>query len=304
MKSQPHFFRFTRSARQIWSRFAWQLPLLVTGLLAFHPASLFAQEAGAEAVGEGGEAAAAHAQPESLWHTFQEGGIVMWFLLIASFTLIWLTVDLWMRTNRKRMSPPGDVAQVQDLFRTGDYVGAYQYCKNNPSPFADVSRVTLSFTGEGQEATEVAMFSELSRVNATMQTRINYLSVIGVCTPMIGLIGTVIGMKGAFKTLGTSGVGDPGKLAAAIGEVLVATASGLFIAVPAFLLFYILRNKLQGAMLVLQDSVASLFRKMPYEYLKGAHVGDEEFFAATPAWVTGTGAVEEEAAVVVAAADD
>ena len=125
-----------------------------------------------------------------------------------------------------------------------------------------------------------------------IQTRINYLSVIGVCTPMIGLTGTVTGMMKAFDNLGASGIGDPSGLAGAIGEVLVATASGLFIAIPAFMFFYVLRNRLQAGIHDLQEYVTALFRKMPYPQLKDCHVGEEEFFAATPNWVAGAGAGE------------
>lgn len=262
--------------------------LLFGNLLVVAP--IHAQEAAAE---EAVETVHTH----TLMDRFHEGGWVMYPLTLCSIALVWLTVDLWMRTNLKSMAPPAQVAQTQDLFRAGDYVGAYQFCKNNNSYFADVSRVGLSFAGEGQNATEEALFSELAKVNATVQTRINYLSVLGVCTPMIGLVGTVTGMMSAFATLGTSGVGDPSKLAGAIGEVLVATASGLAVAVPAFMIFYFLRNRLQGSMHGLQEIVHALFRKMPYEHLKDAHVGEEEFYAAIPNWVAGG---EPTAAVAIA----
>jgi biopolymer transport protein ExbB len=124
-----------------------------------------------------------------------------------------------------------------------------------------------------------------------MNHYISYLSVIGVCTPMIGLIGTVSGMISAFETLGTSGIGDPSKLASAIGEVLVATFSGLLIAVPAFGLYYFLRNRSSKAIHDIQDTMNSLFRKMPYEQLAGAHIGGEEIYAAIPNWVTANEAV-------------
>lgn len=229
--------------------------------------------------------------PTKIEHTlmdrFHEGGWVMYPITACSIALIWLTVDLWMRTSLKKMAPPAQVAQIQDLFRAGDYVGAYQFAKNNSSSFSDVSRVALSFVGDGEEAVDNALFTELNKVNSTITTRINYLSVIGVCTPMIGLTGTVTGMMSAFATLGTSGVGDPSKLSGAIGEVLIATASGLFIAVPAFMFFYFLRNRLQSSMTGLQDVVGALFRKMPYSHLKDAHVGEEEFYAAIPNWVGG-----------------
>jgi biopolymer transport protein ExbB len=254
-------------------------------LLLYGNVTLFGTASAQEPAAPAG-AAPAHVE-HTLMDRFREGGWVMYPITACSIALIWLTVDLWMRTGMKKMAPPGQVAQVQDLFRAGDYVGAYQFCKNNSSAFCDVSRVALSFVGDGEEAVEGALVTELNKVNSATQTRINYLSVIGVCTPMIGLTGTVTGMMSAFATLGTSGVGDPSKLSAAIGEVLIATASGLFIAVPAFMFFYVLRNRLQGSMHGLQEVVGSLFRKMPYAHLKDAHVGEEEFYAAIPNWVAG-----------------
>ncbi len=224
---------------------------------------------------------------ESLWDEIVKGGGVMIPIAACSIAMIWLITDCVMRTSAKRLAPEPHITGTRDLFRMGDYVGAYQFCKNNPSPFSDTVRVALSYSGDGQTATEDAVMGEISKVSSQIQTRINYLSVIGVCTPMIGLVGTVIGMIKAFKTMGNAGITDPGKLSAAIGEVLVATASGLFIAIPAFMFFYFLRNKLQGAIIGFQDVVVSLFRKMPYEHLKDCHVGEEEFFAATPNWVEG-----------------
>lgn len=259
-------------------------------------AALFAPVAGAQEPAAPATEAAAPASTKTLMDHFHEGGWVMYPIIACSIGLVWLSVDLWLRTSMKKMAPPASVAQIQDLFRAGDYVGAYQFCKNSPSYLNDIVRVGLSYLGDGHNATEEALFSELNKANAAIQTRINYLSVIGVCTPMIGLTGTVTGMMRAFATLGTSGVGDPSKLSAAIGEVLIATASGLFIAVPAFMMFYFLRNRLQASMHNLQDVVTSLFRKMPYAHLKDAHVGEEEFYAAIPNWVAGGGEAAAEPA--------
>jgi biopolymer transport protein ExbB len=125
----------------------------------------------------------------------------------------------------------------------------------------------------------------LSKENSSMQTYISYLSVIGVCAPMIGLLGTVTGMIKAFQKLGAAGIGDPSGLSAAIGEVLVATASGLIIAIPAFGAFYFLRNRAAASLHHIQDIINSLFRKMPYESLHGVHLGDDELYAAIPNWL-------------------
>jgi len=251
--------------------------LLAGGLLLVAP--LMAQEPAAA------EGAKKIIIEESWWDTIKEGGWVMWPIGGFSVATIWLITDLWMRISIKRLAPPAQVAAVRDLFRMGDYVGAYQFCKDGSTAFASIVRVSLSFVGEGQAATEEAMMGDIQKINSQLQTRINYLSVIGVCTPMVGLLGTVSGMKGAFRALKESGSGDAGALSGKIGEVLIATASGLAIAIPAFMFFYFLRNKLQGAIHELQEIVLGLFRKMPYEHLKDCHVGEEEFYAATPNWV-------------------
>jgi biopolymer transport protein ExbB len=88
----------------------------------------------------------------------------------------------------------------------------------------------------------------------------------------------------AFAVLGSAGIGDPSSLSQAIGEVLVATASGLFIAIPAFGSYYWLRNRGAKVLHDIQDTLAHLLRKMPYDKLAGAHIGDEEIVAADPEW--------------------
>lgn len=216
-----------------------------------------------------------------------EGGWAMYPIILFFIATVWLIVDLILRTSHKKMMPPPDVFVAKQAFLAGDYVGAYQAMKAATSPFSNVVQGALGSVGHGKDATEEAIQAGVEKVNSRLQTRINYLSVIGVCTPMLGLLGTVSGMKGAFTALENSGIGDTSALSGAIGEVLMATASGLFIAIPAFMSFYFLRNRLQFAVHVLEEETSSLFRNAPYEYLKDADVGQEETFAAMPNWLQG-----------------
>ena len=225
------------------------------------------------------------ATTKTLWQQIQEGGWVMIPIAACSIAAIYLIIDGVIRTGRPKVAPEEQEKRLKAFFQSGDYVGAYQYCKANPSPLNNVIRVGVSLLGEGKQVAEEGMLGELSKENSRLQTWISYLSVIGVCSPMIGLLGTVTGMIRAFATLGASGIGDPSSLSSAIGEVLVATASGLFIAIPAFMAFYFLRNRATAAMHHIQDIVASLFRKMPYDALSGVHIGDEIIYAATPSWL-------------------
>jgi biopolymer transport protein ExbB len=248
---------------------------LVTATLVLLPTVAFA----AEKAGHGGGTKKTYLQ------VLMEGGWAMYPIFAFFIATVWLIIDLWLRTSNKRMIPAADVNTAKLTFLAGDYVGAYQAMKAATSPFADVVQAALGSVGHGKDATEEALQAGVDKVNSRLQTRINYLSVIGVCTPMVGLLGTVSGMKGAFTALENSGIGDTSALSGAIGEVLIATASGLFIAIPAFMAFYFLRNRLQFAVHTLDEEASSLFRNAPYDYLKDADVGQEETFAAMPNWL-------------------
>ena len=252
--------------------------------LAFVTLSIVASPAFAQSPTPGAPAAPTE-QKKTLWQTIAQGGWVMFPIALCSVATLYLIGDGVIRTMPKKVAPPEHEENVKNLFRHGDYVGAYKYCKENPSPLTNVLKAGIGLLGEGKDVVEEGMTGELSKENSAMQTYISYLSVIGVCAPMIGLLGTVTGMIKAFAKLGAAGIGDPSGLSAAIGEVLVATASGLIIAIPAFMAFYFLRNRASASLHHIQDVVNHLFRKMPYESLAGVHLGEEELYAAIPNWL-------------------
>lgn len=224
------------------------------------------------------------------WDMLVMGGWMMIPLAGFSIAMVWLVIDGIQRSSLKRMIPEADVERLRNFFRAGDYVGGYQACVDNPSAFTNVVRAGLVNVGDGKDATEDSVLAEVNREQTRQSTRLSYLSVIGVCSPMVGLLGTVIGMIKAFGELGQGGATqNTTGLSNAIGEVLMATASGLFVAIPAFMGFFYLRNRLQGAIHDVENEVGNLFRKFPYHLAEGVHVGDQELYANAPAWVEGTG---------------
>jgi biopolymer transport protein ExbB len=105
---------------------------------------------------------------------------------------------------------------------------------------------------------------------------------------MIGLTGTVVGMIQAFAAMGQAGAADPSKLSGAIGHVLHATASGLAVAIPAFIFYYLIRNRVGHSVHAVSDAANDLFRKFPYEHIAHVEFEGGESFAATPNWVEGS----------------
>jgi biopolymer transport protein ExbB len=224
----------------------------------------------------------------SLFQVLKDGGLIMFPLAGFSIAMVWLIIDCAQRTGLGRLMPIADLERLRDNFRAGDYVGAYQGTLENNSVLNNIARIGLVTVGDGKSATEHSIAESIAQEQSKISNRISYLSVIGVCTPMVGLLGTVFGMIDAFESLGGGGATqNTGALASAIGHVLVATASGLFVAIPAFMSFYFLRNRLMGGMNEVEAEVGNLFRKFPYHLAEGVHIGDQELYANAPNWAEG-----------------
>ena len=93
----------------------------------------------------------------------------------------------------------------------------------------------------------------LSIVEGNTLRWIQYMNVIATIAPMVGLLGTVSGMIGAFQTIASGGMGKPELLAGDIGEALITTATGLTIGIPAMIFYFMLRNRLDTRLEELEE---------------------------------------------------
>jgi biopolymer transport protein ExbB len=249
----------------------------LTALLTASPLAALAQEAAA---------AAPTVVTKSLLQELSAPAIIP--LWICSALIVYLVIDLYMKTSTKEFVAPEAVESFRSFFRAGDYKGAYVWAQQNPGILSTVVYAGLKHSPGGKQASEDAMGSAIIGENAKFQSKIAYLSVIGVIAPMIGLTGTVVGMIQAFAAMGQAGAADPSKLSGAIGHVLHATASGLAVAIPAFIFYYLIRNRVGNQIHHLSDAANDLFRKFPYEYLAHTEFEGAESFAALPNWVEGS----------------
>ena len=257
----------------------WLLRLAVC--LFASAACLHAQEA---APAEGAPAKPKTAS-KTLLEVIKDGGVIMIPIGAVSAAMCTLIVLGFITLRRKKLVPDEQVAALRHYFQQGDYQGAVEYCRQHPGFFTDTVYTGLLCVGQGKEVAERAMEDTLAKGIAGLSTRNYYLNLIGVITPMLGLTGTVLGMMNAFATLKTSGIGDPSALAGSIGEVLVATASGLFIAIPAFTFYYVFRNWITAATAYCEDNINTLFRGLPYHDMERVYFGAEPIFAARPNWI-------------------
>jgi len=238
--------------------------LLLTGLLAAAPARAADAEGGSTSV------------IEMILH----GGpliIMIWLAIVAtSIVMVTFIIQLFLQVRRQSLAPKALVAALDESLKNGNFQEAWETCQANSKTYiAAVLGGGLERIGRGKDATDTALIELGIRESQVFKTRNSYVSVIGVIAPMIGLLGTVIGMMGAFAVLGQTGVSDPRKLAMSIGEVLLATASGLFIAIPAFIFYYFFRNRINDAVVYADGELSQLVQDIPFDEVKGMRIGED-----------------------------
>jgi biopolymer transport protein ExbB len=215
----------------------------------------------------------------SIIETILHGGpliVFIWLCIVAtSIIMVTFIIQLFMTARSQSLAPKPLVSALHESILAGNYQEAWETCRANPKVYiAAVLGGTLERIGRGKDATEVALVELGIKESQALKTRNSYLSVIGVISPMIGLLGTVIGMMGAFSVLGQTGVNDMGALALRIGEVLMATASGLFIAIPAFIFYYFFRNRITAAVVYADSELNQLVEDIPFDEVRGMRIGE------------------------------
>ena len=249
--------------------------LILLGLvfLTFAGAAV-AQEAPAAAAAAAAAAPAKLVESKTIWTIIKEGGWIMFPLAIISMWCLSLIIECTIRIRLSNFAPADAVRQLKAAFAEENYQQAWRVCKGKSTFLTNVMRGGLERLGRGRAACEASIAETGLKESMLLRTKVSYLSSIGVVSPMVGLLGTVTGMIKAFQTLGAGGIGDPSKLAAAIGEVLIATATGLMVAIPAFFLYYFFRNRLQTVIVLAEDVVNQLMVDVKYEELQGIKVGE------------------------------
>ncbi len=208
----------------------------------------------------------------------------IWFLVACSLVIVWLVIDLYQKSGRRRLAPPTDLTRIKEHFARGDYEAAFGLAGALSGVLGDAVQAGLRHCSAGAKPAEDAVASSLAGSAARFHTKISYLSVIGVIAPMVGLTGTVLGMIDAFALMGQAGAADPSKLSGAIGHVLHATAGGLMVAIPAFVFYYLLRSRVGHGFHEAGAAVAELFRSFPYDDFAGHSFRGAEPCAARPVW--------------------
>lgn len=170
----------------------------------------------------------------------QAGGWVMLPLALASVAALAICIDRLWTLRRGRIVPPHLVQEVGSAFAAND-PGATALCKG--SALGAILLAGIDSAARGREAMREAMEDAAGAVVHDLERYLTALGTIAAISPLLGLLGTVIGMIRVFAALMRDRAADVAALAAGISEALVTTAAGLTVAIPALMFHrYLLRR--------------------------------------------------------------
>ena len=198
---------------------------------------------------EGAGGAGPPVESHTILQTILGGGpliILIWLAILGtSIVMVTFIIQLFLTLRDEQLAPKALLESLQATIRAGNYQEAWEICRANKAYVARVLKGALERIGRGKDAVETALIEHGLREAQVLRTKNSYLSVVGVVAPMIGLLGTVIGMMGAFAVLGASGVSDPRALSLRIGKcswLRQAVCSSLYRRLSSTITFGIVRR--------------------------------------------------------------
>ncbi len=195
------------------------------------------------------DAAAEAPKSTSLLDIIYTGGWAMVPLGVCSLMVVTFVVLNIRMVSRANLLPASIVAPALTAAAQRDVGQLHNLCTSKPCLFtngllAGLRKINPEDPAASKNDMENAIAEAVGREEAQVAFWINFLSLLTGVSPMIGLLGTVSGMIGAFQKIGMGGMGKPELLAGNIGEALITTATGLCIAIPAMFAYFVFRNNL------------------------------------------------------------
>lgn len=192
------------------------------------------------------------------------GGWFIWPLLVCSILLISIVLERLWFLQRRLIAPKGLLRQVQNLIEKESFHSHNQEEISSTSQLGDLLQYCYKYRSNSREFVEIKAEEKASEIKLILERNLSMLSTIASISPLLGLLGTVVGMITVFSNIDINGSSNTDLLAAGISEALITTAFGLIIAVPAIIFFRYFEQKTLILMSVLQANT-SLFLDFLYK---------------------------------------
>jgi len=180
----------------------------------------------------------------NVMHLISKSGKIGIFILLLSFIGLALIIEHAVTIRRDKLLPQYFVVELEDLFEAEEYEEALQLCEVEDNLLSRVVAAGLAKIDMGYSTMEEAMSETAEESAMSLHHKISYISLISAIAPMLGLLGTVVGMVIAFEDLRALGAAaNAADLAGGISMALMTTVMGLIVAIPMMAAYHFFRNK-------------------------------------------------------------
>ncbi|MCH9008681.1 MotA/TolQ/ExbB proton channel family protein [candidate division KSB1 bacterium] len=199
---------------------------------------------------------------EQVLEFFQKGGFVIYPLMLCSVLGLAIIVEKALALRRKSVIIPEIVNILDDIKGSDDISLALSICDRHEGPFANVIRVGLESRDMPKDEIKEALNDQGRQEVHTLERGLVILETIAGISPLLGLLGTVVGILKVFNVIAAVGVGQATALSGGISEALITTIVGLSIGIPAVVVYNYFIDKAEGHILEIEKYSSMLLKKV------------------------------------------
>ncbi|MCG5514924.1 MAG: MotA/TolQ/ExbB proton channel family protein [Pseudomonadota bacterium] len=199
-----------------------------------------------------------------MFELVKAGGWLMLPIIACSVIALAIVIERLWTLRRRRVLPPQLVVQIWQWIQAGELDDARLRSLREGSPLGRVLAAGLVNRRSSREVMKESIEENGRRVAHELERFLNTLGTIAAITPLLGLLGTVVGMIQVFSVITAVGVGSPGELAGGISQALITTATGISVAVPTLIFHRYFRGRVDELVLDMEQEAIKLV-----EVLKG-----------------------------------
>jgi biopolymer transport protein ExbB len=174
------------------------------------------------------------------------GGFMMYPLLLSGLVAITVILERFYIFTRAYSTPEDLASKVLALVQSNQLKEAEQLCQGCESPVAAVLAAGIGHFSNPVEEMELSMKNQAEQWIPLLEKRIEVIDTVITAAPLMGLLGTITGMMASFRVLSEKGVNEPNAITGGVAEALIATATGLVIALLCLVAYNYLSSRVRG----------------------------------------------------------
>ena len=186
------------------------------------------------------------------------GGWLMWPIILCSIAVIAISIERFWTLNTQKIAPKNQLAQVWGWVQNNQIDAQRLRELRKSSELGRILAAGLANAQSGREVMKDSIEEAANQVVHAMERYVGALGTIASVSPLLGLLGTVLGMIKVFVAIELEGTGNAGALAGGISEALITTAAGLCVAIPAMIMHRFFTRKIDTLVVVMEQESVKL----------------------------------------------